>query len=272
MATSAFSGNGNYRIDVDAALVSQDAGTKTSTIYWRILVTKTNHFGFSASGNTGSSGWADSSLPGYPDLWQRNGDVSFNFQNGSTSGSFLIKDGHFTVPHNSDGTASYHVDGGLTLAQLGSASASTGWRSLPRIGGSAVPQAPTAIGIFDITQTTMRYQFSGNGDGGSPIREWEVHWGLDPNVGQFSERGGTVNTGNVTVSVPPARRIYFWARGRNDAGWGPWSARMDAKSIAGAKIKVNGVWRDAVPWIKVNGVWRIAQPYQKKNGTWRKTL
>lgn len=35
------------------------------------------------------------------------------------------------------------------------------------------------------------------------------------------------------------------------------------------KVKVNGVWKEAIPFIKVNGVWKEAIPYMKVNGIWK---
>lgn len=36
------------------------------------------------------------------------------------------------------------------------------------------------------------------------------------------------------------------------------------------KIKINGNWKRAIPYVKINGVWRKATPYVKINGSWRK--
>jgi Fibronectin type III domain len=265
MPLSTFSGNGNYQLDVDAAFVGHSG--LSSNVYWRLIVRKGNTYGHAGWGNVGNSGWADGN-PGR--LWTNN-QLDYNFQNGRYGGEFLIAEGTFNVPHRGDGGAEYYFAGGLTLANLGSASGNTGWRSLPHIQTATVPHAPTAIRIYDITMTEMTFQFSGNSDGGSPIREWEVHWGDNPNHGIWSERGGRVNSGHVTVSVPPATRYYFWARGRNDIGWGPWSNRMDARSLAGARVKHEGQWREAVPYVRQNGAWKPAQPYSKINGIWRKS-
>lgn len=269
MGQATFSGNGNYRIDVDVALVSQSG--LTSRIYWRVLVIKNNTSGHAGWGNNGSSGWADSSQGGNNDLWY-NGNIQYNFQNGSYSGTFTMAEGHFDVGHRADGNAEYYVNGGLTLTGLGSASAGTGWRSLPRIQTARVPDAPTFHSWGERTQTSIQYNFQGHGDGGSPIIEWqalfqEITAGGAPNgaqVGYWSN--GSTNLGGLK----PATHYRFWSRGRNAVGWGPWSAHADYKTLAGARVKVNGVWKEAVPYVKVNGVWRLAQPHIKVNGSWKK--
>ena len=35
------------------------------------------------------------------------------------------------------------------------------------------------------------------------------------------------------------------------------------------KVKVNGVWKEAIPFIKVSGVWKEVTPYMKVNGIWK---
>lgn len=263
MAQATFSGIASYKLDVDAALVSQ-SGT-TSKIYWRLLVIKTNNHGHTAWGNTGSNGTVDTSVGR---LWS-NGNISYNFQNGSTNGTFMLAEGHFDVQHRSDGNAEYFVNAALNLVNIGSASAGTGWRSLPRIQTSTVPPAPTPRGFSNITQTSIRYSFSDNGNGGSGIQAWQIGYGTNPNNHQFeAASGGITDIGNLT----PGTTWYFWSRGRNANGWGPWSPRSQARTIAGARVKHGGVWREAIPYVKVNGVWRLAQPYVKTNGSWRKSI
>lgn len=270
MPTATFSGNGNYYIDVDAAVSSQNVAGNYSTIYWRVIVTKTNGSGFWASVNTGSSGWADSSVGGNPDLWN-NGNLAYDFRNGQNTGSWTFAEGHFNVPHDGAGNASYFVNAGMTLASLGSASAGTGTRSLPHISTSTanVPPAPSPVGFGVITQTSIQYYFTHNGDGGSPILEWQALYQEPPVGWQIPYwSNGTTSIGGLK----PGTMYNFWSRGRNAVGWGPWSVGSSVRTDSGARVKVNGVWKQAVPYVKVNGVWKLAQPYSKINGVWRKSI
>jgi hypothetical protein len=263
MPLATFSGNGNYTLDVDAAFTGHSG--LSSNVYWRIIVRKGNTYGHSAWGNTGSNGWADGN-PGR--LWT-NGNMEYNFQNGRYGGEFLIAEGTFNVPHRADGNAEYYIAGGLNLVNLGSASVNSGWRSLPHIQTATVPQAPTPIGVDEATQTSLRFRFSGNSDGGSPIREWQIHYGRTPNGGEWS----LWSNGTSTIgALLPAQNYWFWARGRNDIGWGPFSNPISGRTIAGARVKSGGQWREAVPYVKQNGAWKLAQPYSKVNGIWRKSI
>lgn len=266
MALATFSGNGNYRIDIDAQFTGHSG--LSSNVYWRIIVHKSNTTGHRAWGINGSDGWADGN-PGR--LWTVNDTLEYNFQNGSMSGSFLIAEGNFNVPHRADGHAEYIFSGGLNLTNLGSASTSTGWRSLPHIQTATVPQAPTPVGFSDITQNQIRYHFSGNGDGGSPIREWQALW-QDATINGPQNAYGSNGSTLLGPGLIPGRTYNFWSRGRNDIGWGPWSSMSSARTIAGARVKHNGVWKEAIPYVKHNGAWKLAQPYSKVNGIWRKSI
>ena len=187
------------------------------------------------------------------------------------NGAFTIAEGTFNVGHDGAGNAGYYVNGGLNFVNLGSASAGTGWRSLPRIQTATVPGAPVPLGFNDITQNAIRYLFSGTTDGGSPIREWEALWQdatINGPQNAYTSNGSTL----LGPGLIPGRTYNFWSRGRNDIGWGPWSNGSSARTIAGARIKHGGVWKEAVPYVKFNGVWRIAQPYAKNNGIWKKSI
>jgi hypothetical protein len=263
MARATFSGNVNYQIDVDAAFVGHSG--LSSNVYWRIIVVKGNTYGHAAWGNTGSNGWADGN-PGR--LWT-NGNMEFNFQNGRYGGEFLIAEGTFNVPHRADGNAEYYVSGGLTLSGLGSASTGTGWRSLPHIQTATVPDAPTPLGVDQREMTSLRYRFSGNGNGGAPILEWQALYqeGNGPQI-PLGWQTGTL----VLPNLKPATNYNFWSRGRNSVGWGPWSGISSGRTLAGARVKSGGSWREAVPYVKQNGAWKLAQPYSKVNGIWRKSI
>ena len=53
-----------------------------------------------------------------------------------------------------------------------------------------------------------------------------------------------------------------------------WSYK-DYKMIKGShyvKVRVNGVWKDAIPYIRVNGTWKEAVPYIRVNGTWKEGI
>lgn len=261
MAQAQFSGNGAYRIDVDAAVQSQNRAENYSIVYWRVLVVKNNAYGHMASTNMGNSGSATTSIG---EVW-RNNNMAYDFR-GPVNGTWTIAEGTTRVNHDSVGLASFYFSASLTYYALGSASASTGWFNLPRL--ATEPPAPSPVNITDVNQRGFIYRFSSNGDGGSTIREWQVGYGRNPTYPEaYTSSWGSVNF----TGMQPGTTYYIWARGRNDLGWSGWSARAQVTTTSGALIKVNGRWVTAIPYIKVNGQWKLAQPYVKFRGVWTAT-
>lgn len=57
----------------------------------------------------------------------------------------------------------------------------------------------------------------------------------------------------------------------NEISW----SHQDVKMIKGShyvKVRVNGVWKDAIPYVRVNGTWKEAVPYIRVNGTWKEGI
>lgn len=44
------------------------------------------------------------------------------------------------------------------------------------------------------------------------------------------------------------------------------------KGSRGARIRVNGQWKEAVPYVRVNGAWKEATAYIRVNGTWKEGI
>lgn len=133
---------------------------------------------------------------------------------------------------------------------------------------ATIPAAPDKVLLSEITQKTMLTRFSGNSDGRMPILQWQLGYGTS------SSSPSTLVTSNGTLrltTLEPGTTYYFWARGRNGVGWGPWSARATARTIAGARVKVGTVWKEAVPYVNVNGVWKLARPWVKQVNTWKES-
>lgn len=97
------------------------------------------------------------------------------------------------------------------------------YQYIPR---SSTPQPPTFISLDAVSSTQLHGVFVGNSDGGSPILEWQVGFGVSIPQGpiRFDDSDGD----DVFDSFAPGERIYAWARGRNALGWGGWSNRAEA--------------------------------------------
>lgn len=131
-----------------------------------------------------------------------------------------------------------------------------------------IPDAPDPVVLSFITQTTMRTAFNANGNGGAAITQWQLGYGTSSSAPQIL----VTSAGTKDISgLLPATTYYFWARGMNSVGWGPYSARTTARTVAGSRVLVGGVWKEAIPYVRVGGVWKVAQPWGKIAGIWKKT-
>lgn len=131
------------------------------------------------------------------------------------------------------------------------------------------PSAPGGVSVGNITQTSVSVSFKDPTDtGGSAILERQIGYGTYP-----ATPTTTVNyPGPITISnLKPGTQYYFRSRTRNAVGWSPWSAATIATTIAGAFVKVGGVWKPAVPYVRVGGVWKVARPWGRIVGYWEDT-
>lgn len=157
----------------------------------------------------------------------------------------------WTRAHNSEGWGSYSASRSITTYK--------------------VPEAPNSVVITNVTQSSAHINFQGKGEGGTPVVEWQMAYNT-----VNSTTGATAVTwasgGKDITNLKPGTTYYFWARGRNSVGWGPYSPVTTAKTLAGVRINVNGAWVMAVPYVNVGGVWKIARPWARVAGFWRETL
>ena len=142
------------------------------------------------------------------------------------------------------------------------------WSSATSATTHDFPPAPTAVVPSELTQSTVKASFSSNGDGGSPVLEWQVGHSTDP-AGPTAFQSG--ESGMTVTGLTAGAITYLWARGRNTYGWGDWSAVATAALVAGAWITYDGVQKRAVPYVKVDGVWRVAEVRVNIKGLWKGT-
>ena len=148
---------------------------------------------------------------------------------------------------------------------------SVGWSAWgPRTSATTlkVPDAPSSVTVSNISQVSAHTKFTANGNGGSPITEYQLGYGL-VNTAPQTIISSPLETDILNLS--PGKTYYFWARAKNIVGWSAWGAISSAKTIAGAWVKVGTVQKEAIPYIKVAGVWKVARPWVRKSGTWVKS-
>lgn len=132
-----------------------------------------------------------------------------------------------------------------------------------------VPDAPSAPAVTQIEQVSVAVDFTDNGNGGAAINGHEIGWALTSSAP--TSTNAVVTRPMPVTGLTPGKLYYFFARAHNSVGWGPWSAATPAKTIAGARVKVGAVWKEAVPYVRVSGVWRVARPWARIAGNWRES-
>lgn len=135
-----------------------------------------------------------------------------------------------------------------------------------------VPGTPESPVFSQIKQTTAVATFLDSTDnGGRPVLERQVGYSL-VNAVPFNPQGTIPIDGPTTITgMLPGRLYWFASRTRNTVGWSEWSPKVAVRTVAGAFVKVSGVWRPAVPYVRVNGVWRVARPWGRLFGFWEES-
>lgn len=131
------------------------------------------------------------------------------------------------------------------------------------------PNQPGVVKFSKITQIGVTTTFTDGDTGGTAITARQVGWSLsatgDPTT-IVAYSGATAVTG-----LKPATKYYFRSRTKNSVGWSAWSASSTVTTLSGVRINVNGVWKNAVPYVKVNGVWKLVRPWGRQYGYWEET-
>jgi len=173
--------------------------------------------------------------------------------------------GSINIPHNADGTKQFGVTVRMT-GFSGLLSQGSTIFTLPTI--SRLPEAPTKPTFSNIHLVSVVADFTPNGDGGSPITAYQLGYGLT----------SSADTTTISATPPqmvsgllPGKRYYFRARAQNAIGWSPWSAISSVMTLAGARVNVGGVWKQAVPWVRTGGVWKVARPWIRVAGEWKES-
>jgi hypothetical protein len=183
----------------------------------------------------------------------------------TTSGaSIFTSDGTLSVTGLVPGTVYYFWARGQNAVGYGA------WSSVRSMKTLKLPAAPSQVTLSSISQTSMIAKFSGNDMG--VYTTWS-RWELARNTANTTT-GATIITASGTSTVTgllPGTTYYWWARGISSTGTGPWSVVKSARTIAGARVLVNGVWKEAIPYVNVAGVWKLAQPWSRAAGVWKQT-
>lgn len=131
------------------------------------------------------------------------------------------------------------------------------------------PDPPGIVSFKNITQIGVTVTFVDGDTNGTAITGRQVGYSLsstgDPTT-IVAYSGATAVTG-----LKPATKYYFRSRTKNSVGWSTWGAASSFTTLSGVRINVNGVWKNAVPYVKVGGVWKLVRPWGRQYGYWEET-
>lgn len=145
----------------------------------------------------------------------------------------------------------------------------SGWSSVRSVKTYAVPDAPAAVTFTNIKQSTVDAAFKDNANNGLTITTRQITY----NTTNSPTAAGAVTVtsdGSTSISgLDAGMKYYFWARTYNSIGWSAYSPVSTVQLLAGAWVKVAGVWVRAVPYVRVAGVWKVADVYVNQGGYWK---
>ncbi len=170
---------------------------------------------------------------------------------------------------------------GLTIATTyyfwarGVNSSGTGpWSGRASARTDRVPGNHSAPTVTNVGQTVATLKINPGDDGGDTVTLYQYGWSTNstatPSTTVSVIPSGGLPPSTVT-NLPPGTTLYFRTRSRNSIGWSNWSSATVAKTIAGGRVKVGLVWKDAVPYVKVAGVWKLASSWVKQTGVWKES-
>jgi len=146
-----------------------------------------------------------------------------------------------------------------------------GWSTYgPRITATTLdePDPPGVVSFSEVQQRSVKVSFVDGDTGGTAITGRQVGYSLTTGLPTTL----VTYSGPTTISgLQPATKYYFRSRTRNSIGWGNWGPTSSVTTLAGVRIKVDGVWKTAIPYVKVAGVWKIARPWGRQFGYWEET-
>jgi hypothetical protein len=220
-----------FRLRDVTTVARQEQANNRSLVNFQVWVDKLSYSPTWSGGGPSITRW------GYDGTVRSSGDGGgFDFQG---TGPWLMRSGQVWVTHNSNGTKSITVQVSADFALLGATSFSYGM-TLPTI-SSWVPPAPVQGRLDQITGTSMRYQFTANGNGGSPITTWEIQYTGNPGNWSGAPILQTPNTMAAFSGLTNSRTYEFRARGVNANGPGDWGAGATATTLGVPPAPINGV-------------------------------
>lgn len=237
--------------------VEWTVGVHWGTYYFNIhdaIVNMRNQYGTvsgSVSTGTYNSGWPISGSGPNRDHVIKTGTTRVNHSDATGLGNIVFS-----------GSAEWDTPSNFTssLSQI---------VALPKI--PKPPGAPATPTLTSIQPTSVIVNWSAPSDnGGASIDSYTIGYGTSPTSPLILIN--SVTSPHTISGLVPGTRYYFWVKAHNSVNFGPYSPNVSNSTLAGARIRVSGVWKTAIPYVRVGGVWKQAIPWARSGGTWKQTI
>lgn len=236
--------NRPFQLRDNTYVVRQEVPNNRSLVGFEVWIDKLSYSPTYSNGGVAYARW------GYDGVVRA--DVNPGAYDFRGTGPWQWLGGQVWVDHNPDGSRTIQVNVGAEFTTLGTTVYSYNL-ALPFIARNP-PPAPTGLSLDQITTSSMRYRFQGNGDGGSAIIRWEFQYSR---YADFRDNPALVTSGGTsTVSGLAAGTEYFFrSRGVNTIGAGAWSNVLSATTLSSAFISSGTQWLDADVLISDGSQW-----------------
>lgn len=204
----------------------------------------------------------------------------FGFPAGIAAGHvFVFIDHTFTVSHNSDGTKTITCQVNYSntgTAMFGAEQGSGATLTLTTIGSH--PGSPGAPVASDILPTSMTLDWTPpTDDGGYPIRNYVLTQYLGDNTTDdlspvtYTVFGTTINLTGLRAGQDYTFTVQAYNGPGAGTGYSDPSSETTVGTLAGAWMRVDGVWKVAIPFVRYSGTWHMAVPWIRVAGAWKET-
>lgn len=149
------------------------------------------------------------------------------------------------------------------------------------LGLTSLATAATSPGIPDFTNvlpTSVTLTWTApSDDGGWPVSSYliEAYLGddttTDTNPKQFTSNGVTKNVTGLQAGKDYTFLIYAYNGHGANGGYSTPSTAATVQMLAGSWVRVDGVWKIAIPYVRVSGVWKMAVPWIRTGDQWQQT-
>lgn len=264
-------GSRDYRVKLDIWFSgAQDWGVNTSRFDWRVTL---DHYQSIGS-------WTNNTC----EVWATIGGVPYygTFtipQSTANQQSRVVLSGSTWIGHDGEGFRPGFASDAYIKAPhsyIGEGGSGQAWVDAPRI--PKTPTAPRNLRVESKSPISAGIRYDGPADwrGSSPqgyTADWyEINGANNPLVWRdLNSQGYTDPQGGAVPGAPqlkPGTTYHVYIYARSNVGNSP-SASIALTTDAGGRVKVDGQWRNATPWVKQDGVWRRARPYVKDGGSFR---